>query len=491
MIIFYPLSKPISMVLDWALGEEIGTIHTRQELSKLLQIHVTEGAIDKESGAVLQGALKALNTMTVCEIMTPIDDCYMLHISCILDFKLVGEIFETGFSRIPVFDKSKNDVVALLFAKDLILVDPDDETPLRYFISIFGRPVEIFNEKNLIRTAFFRLREGHSHLALVQQSTDDATGGETVVLGVVTLEDIVEEILQGEIIDESDRSQGDHRDGRKRHGRSKFRLLNAHVTDKFLSQAEAKALASHLLVNGREIRDATDPPLSVDCLQWILMQSRVILEEDENRKIYEKGVKADFAVVVLTGRIEIQIGENEFRRDAGSLSIIAPEALFSDTYVPDFTAIIGTEKARIVVIEKKVFQAGRRVFCMQGQRPDGKRPTGVGNAADPTVRHAFANQIFSRRFSKRRGSDGGQANPADWFASEPLAASEPGDTMEGTETKSQGDSPNSRSVFVLPTLAERSHEDLDTVEPVSAPRGGSNRRNLQPTYSTGRMPRLH
>jgi metal transporter CNNM len=144
IVILYPIAKPISMLLDCSLGEEIGTIHTRQELSKLLQIHVNEGAIDHESGNILQGTLRTMNMMKVTEILTKVDDCYMLHVSATLDFKTVTEIFEYGFSRIPVYDKNKSDVVAILFVKDLILVDPDDETPLQYFISIFGRAVDTF-----------------------------------------------------------------------------------------------------------------------------------------------------------------------------------------------------------------------------------------------------------------------------------------------------------------------------------------------------------
>jgi len=40
MFLFYPFSKPLSMVLNWVLGEEIGTIHTRVELRKMLELHV-------------------------------------------------------------------------------------------------------------------------------------------------------------------------------------------------------------------------------------------------------------------------------------------------------------------------------------------------------------------------------------------------------------------------------------------------------------------
>lgn len=52
-------------------------------------------------------------------------------------------IFKKGFSRIPVFGKDHNDVIGLLFTKDLIFIDPDDETPLKNFVQIFGRAVTV------------------------------------------------------------------------------------------------------------------------------------------------------------------------------------------------------------------------------------------------------------------------------------------------------------------------------------------------------------
>lgn len=52
-------------------------------------------------------------------------------------------IFKSGFSRIPVFAKDRNDVIGLLFTKDLIFIDPEDETPVKNFVQIFGRAVTV------------------------------------------------------------------------------------------------------------------------------------------------------------------------------------------------------------------------------------------------------------------------------------------------------------------------------------------------------------
>ncbi len=473
LVLFYPIAKPVSLILDWTLGEEIGTIHTRQELSKLLQIHVSEGAIDKESGKILQGALKALSTMKVTEIMTPIEECYMLHISCTLDFKLMSEIFETGFSRIPVFDKSKDDVVALLFAKDLILVDPDDETPLRYFVSIFGRPVINFCDSTIVRTAFVQLRRGHSHLALIrkprieiQSNTDDDTKSgyvptcptEGPVLGVITLEDIVEEIIQGDIFDETDRDVNfgaPSGGGKLRRQHTKYRLLNAQVRDTSLASEEVRALASHLLVNVDLIRDA-NPPVTLECLEWVLSQSPVCIEEDPSAEIFSQNKRADFCLIVLTGRIEIKLNNNQFRNDVGSLSVIAPEALFDENFVPDFTAVIGSESARIVKVNRKIFDTGRRIYSLV----DTEHLIGNEVGADPNIRHAFAETLLTRKRQKSNWSPDMFESAPPGGGRETVTASEPGD---------KNDSPHA-TASLPPTEPQRRSE-------------------LQFAYSTGRLKR--
>jgi metal transporter CNNM len=396
IVLFYPLAKPVSLLLDLMLGEEIGTIHTRQELSKLLQIHVAEGALDAESGNILQGALKALNTMKISELVTPLESCYMLHISQTLDFQTMSDIFETGFSRIPVFDKSKSDVIALLFAKDLILVDPDDQTPLKYFISIFGRPFITFKEDIIVKDAFVKFKQGHSHLALVRAGGD--------ILGVVTLEDIVEEIIQGEIFDESDHAitgedgvrytipvkGGGSRASMKR-TRSKFRLLNAESRDVSLGHEEVEALTRHILQNVPLLAG-----FSPVCLKWVLEQSQIVLIDNHDQQIYAFGVVVDFATIVLTGRLDILSSQNELQNEAGSFSILAPEALLTDRFIPSFSARIGSDTARIVRIRKSVFEAARTIFL--SAVPDHVTANHL-SGANLSVRQAFAHQLYHKKRS--------------------------------------------------------------------------------------------
>ena len=67
-----------------------------------LKLHAKRGGLDNESGLVMRGALE-MKEKRVREVMTPLEDVYMLPESTRLSFKVVREIFEQGFSRVPVF----------------------------------------------------------------------------------------------------------------------------------------------------------------------------------------------------------------------------------------------------------------------------------------------------------------------------------------------------------------------------------------------------
>ncbi len=78
------------------------------------------------------------------------------------------EIFKSGYSRIPVYDRDRNDVIGLILAKDLIFVDPEDETPIRNFISLFGRkPMVVWHDQKLGETLSM-FRNERAHMAIVR-----------------------------------------------------------------------------------------------------------------------------------------------------------------------------------------------------------------------------------------------------------------------------------------------------------------------------------
>ncbi|KAH3789972.1 hypothetical protein DPMN_168164 [Dreissena polymorpha] len=130
MIVTFPLSFPISLLLDKILGKEIGQVYNREKLKELIKVTKDVSRLDDGEVAIISGALE-LTKKTVSDIMTPIEDVFMLDYNDILSFETMSEIMKKGYSRIPVYENSKQNIVALLNIKDLALIDPDDNTPLK------------------------------------------------------------------------------------------------------------------------------------------------------------------------------------------------------------------------------------------------------------------------------------------------------------------------------------------------------------------------
>ncbi|MBR7112640.1 MAG: HlyC/CorC family transporter [Clostridia bacterium] len=164
---------------------------TEQELSSIIETVEEEGVIDEEQGELLQSALE-FHDITVEKIMTPrinmtafdIDDEEALR-------ALVGDA--TQFSRIPVYEGSVDNIIGVLSLNRYYKATLDDPAPdVR---SILMKPPKLHKTMKL-PAALARLRERKMHLAIVI----DEFGG---TLGVVTMEDILEELV-GDIWDDTD-----------------------------------------------------------------------------------------------------------------------------------------------------------------------------------------------------------------------------------------------------------------------------------------------
>jgi hypothetical protein len=67
----------------------------------------------------------------------------MLPLKSCLNFETVSEIREQGYSRIPVYDGDRNNILHILFAKDLMFIDPDDNMPLAMVCEFYNNEVNI------------------------------------------------------------------------------------------------------------------------------------------------------------------------------------------------------------------------------------------------------------------------------------------------------------------------------------------------------------
>ena len=140
MVLTFPLSYPISKLLDCILGAEIGTVYDKKKLIELLRVTNEENDLEKEEVDIVTGAL-VYKEKTVRSVMTKLEDCYVLPIKTILNFETVSEIRESGYSRIPVFDGDRANIVHVLFAKDLMFIDPDDNMPLAMVCQFYDNDV--------------------------------------------------------------------------------------------------------------------------------------------------------------------------------------------------------------------------------------------------------------------------------------------------------------------------------------------------------------
>lgn len=114
-------------------------------------------------------------------------------------------IYNRGYSRIPVWNKNPNDVVGIVFTKDLIYVDPNDNVPLIAFARVFAVAAHRIWLDAKLGEVLSVFKMGSTHMALVYDVNNSGPGDPFYELkGLVTLEDIVEEILQSKIVDETD-----------------------------------------------------------------------------------------------------------------------------------------------------------------------------------------------------------------------------------------------------------------------------------------------
>ena len=89
------------------LGRELGKSYTRQQLIELIKQERIE--MKDEEIEMMRGAL-IFKEKTVREVMTPLEDCYMLPLDTVLNFEMLTKILEFGHSRIPVYDGNRTNI---------------------------------------------------------------------------------------------------------------------------------------------------------------------------------------------------------------------------------------------------------------------------------------------------------------------------------------------------------------------------------------------
>ena len=177
---------------------------SREEFIAMADVSAKEGILAEQESRILK-SLMELREISVKEVMTP--RVVMFRLS---DTLLVEEYFhkydKVNFSRIPVFNDDKDNIIGYVFRDDLLLAQARGNG--KKSLSAYVHPITTIVDTIQIKDVLNTLLKDRSHIMLVVNEYGS-------ILGVITLEDVIETILGAEIVDEKDKTIDMQQEARK------------------------------------------------------------------------------------------------------------------------------------------------------------------------------------------------------------------------------------------------------------------------------------
>ena len=196
MILFFPAVLITTGVVNlfsllWKKNDREDVTITEEEFENILDTVEDEGIIDENQTDLLQSALE-FTDQDAADILTPRIDVIGFEINDSMEY-ILKTISETQFSRFPVYDRTIDHIIGVLYVKHLLkelMVNKDVELK-----SLILEPIYIPKTMKL-HSIMNEFRTSQTHMAVVA----DEYGG---TMGIVTMEDVLEQLV-GEIWDEND-----------------------------------------------------------------------------------------------------------------------------------------------------------------------------------------------------------------------------------------------------------------------------------------------
>jgi len=204
------ITYPIAKLLDCCLGHDTHAYYRRAQLKELVDLHGHinsadfEEALSPDECTIIRGALD-LKNKTVGDCLTSIEHVTMLNYEGVLDTETMQRIVSSGHSRIPVYVGMQGEsregnqqfqILGMILVKSLVMLDPAKATPVRECqlrrVPLVPTTKPLYDMLNLFQ-------EGRSHIAVAVDPRDHMT-----YRGVITLEDVIEQLIQEPIADETD-----------------------------------------------------------------------------------------------------------------------------------------------------------------------------------------------------------------------------------------------------------------------------------------------
>ncbi|KPA78447.1 hypothetical protein ABB37_06074 [Leptomonas pyrrhocoris] len=238
MILTYPISASLGWFLDKVVGsEETGLLYDKKELRKLMVMHYEREGLSDANMATselnLMLATMDFHERKVCDIMTPLAEMTYVQETDLITPDFVERLWMSGRSRVPV-ESAPGVFEHILVVKDLMTVNVSNEfAPLTVaqVVKAKDRLFAMVCSNTLLPSMLKFFLEAQTHMAVVFEEVTNASGatvgpcfvtdfdlahrtsaphrsfGGTApkIIGIVTLEDVVEELISAEIYDEYDR----------------------------------------------------------------------------------------------------------------------------------------------------------------------------------------------------------------------------------------------------------------------------------------------
>ncbi len=217
IIILAPVAKPLGRMLDRWVGGENPTIYSKEELYKIFEEHQIsdESDIEDDEVQIVRHAL-SFGDKQVRSIMTPRRMVVSVAVDDDVGPILVDELHKSGKSRFPVYnDKKSQNFVGILYLRDLISLDVGGK--VRDFMR---KEVFYIHEEEMLDNALQAFLKTNHHLLVVVNSFEE-------FVGVVSFEDVIEQIIGKQIVDEFDQY-------------ADMRAVAKSLADKERAQREAK-----------------------------------------------------------------------------------------------------------------------------------------------------------------------------------------------------------------------------------------------------------
>ncbi len=198
-IILFPLDiflLPFKKLVNKLFKNKKTVTVTEDELKAYVQTATEEGGIEEHEGKLIHSAIE-FEDRCIRDIMCPRVSVVGVNINDPVE-TITNKFFETGFSRLPIYCNNIDDIIGVIHQKDFYkLMDKNKSDNID--LSSIVKDVSCLSPSITISSCLREMQKNKSHLAIVV----DEFGGTN---GIVTLEDIIEELV-GEILDEHDKDE--------------------------------------------------------------------------------------------------------------------------------------------------------------------------------------------------------------------------------------------------------------------------------------------